>query len=140
MLASKLPELVDDDEDLARFLVSNNQFSVDKQVVKPGAFLPSPRDGETSVYRHGSEPRAALWSIGEEHVAGKRTIYGAGIIKAAAVRSAELAVLADEPPPRHAAIRNWPWLDDPELRKAQQKEKAILLASKAILVLREQQT
>ena len=46
-------------------------------------------------------------------------------------------MIADEPPARHAAIRGWPWLDDdPELQKAQQKERALLVASKAVLLRR----
>jgi hypothetical protein len=98
MLAAGLPKHVGDEEALARFLTSTSQFNA--QMVKAGAFLPSPNDRETSVFRHGSEPAAALWSIGEEHAAGDRTLYGAGIVKAAEVRAAQLDVLADEPPPR----------------------------------------
>jgi hypothetical protein len=53
------------------------------------------------------------------------------------VRAVLLEVLADEPPPRHAAIRGWPWLDDdPDLRKAERKERAAQIASKAILLRR----
>lgn len=135
MLASGLPEFVVNDEDLARFLTSSSQFAT--QGVKPVAFLPSPKDRETSVFRHGSEPRVDLWAIGEEHVAGTRTLHGAAIVKAGDVRLAQLDVLASEPPPRHAAIRNWPWLDeDPDLQKAKQKERAALVASQANLVRR----
>jgi hypothetical protein len=138
MLASGLPERVGDDEDLARFLFSTSQFNT--QMVKPSAFLPSPKDRETSVFRHGSEPRAALWSIGEEHAAGDRTLYGAGIIKGAEVRAVQLDVSADEPPPRHAVITGWPWLaDDPELQKAQRVERAVQIASKAVLLRRQPQ-
>jgi hypothetical protein len=132
MLASGLPEHVGDDEDLARFLTSTSQFNA--QMAKPSAFLPSPKDHETSVFRHGDEPRAALWTIGEEHVAEKRTIYGAAIEKASDVRAALLNVIAVEPPPRHAAIRGWPHHDDPELQKAQWKERAAQVASKAALL------
>ena len=57
-------------------------------------------------------------------------------MKTADVRAALLDVIADEPPARHAAIRGWPWLDDLELQKAQQKERAALIASKAALVRR----
>lgn len=130
MLASGLPEHVGDDEDLARFLTSTSQFNA--QMAKPSAFLPS-KDHETSVFRHGGEPRAALWTIGEEHVAEKRTIYGAAIVNAGDVRAALLDVIAGEPPPRHAAIRQWPHHDDPELQKAQRKERAVQVASKAAL-------
>lgn len=135
MLASGLPDLVGDDEDLARFLTSSSQFSA--QMARPAAFLPSVRDRETSVFRHGSEPHAALWALGDEHAAGHRKIHGAAIVKTGDVRAALLEVIADEPPQRHAAIRGWPWLDDdPELQKAQQKERAVLVASKAVLLRR----
>jgi hypothetical protein len=53
MLPSGLLEEIDDDEDLARFLVQSSHFSTTS--VKPSAFLPSPKDGETSVSRHGRE-------------------------------------------------------------------------------------
>lgn len=135
MLASGLPDLVGDDEDLARFLTSSSQFNA--QMAKPAAFLPSAKDRETSVFRHGSEPRAALWAIGDKYAAGNRTLHGAAIVKAGDVRATLLEVIAEEPPPRHAAIRGWPWLDDdPELQKAQQKERAVLVASKAMLLQR----
>jgi hypothetical protein len=129
-LPSGLPERVADREDLARFLTSSSQFN--SKMVKPSAFLPEPKDRETSVFRHGDEPREVLWAVGHEHAAQGRTIHGAAIFKAGAVRGVGLEVIADEPPPRPAAIKNWPWIeDDPELRKAQQKELANLLASKA---------
>jgi len=135
MLGSGLPEIVADEEDLARFLTSSSQFNT--RMVKPAAFLPSAADRETSIFRHGPEPPEALWAIGDLHAAGGRTIHGAAIVKAQNVRAALLEVVADEPPPRHAVIRGWPWLDeDPELRKAQQKERAILVASTAALLRR----
>lgn len=135
MLASGLPDIVLDDEDLARFLISSGQFN--SRMARPAAFLPSVKDRETSVFRHGSEPAEALWTIGEEHAAGDRTLHGAAIVKARDVTAAQLNVSASEPPPRHAAITGWPWLDDdPELQKAQQKERALQIASKATLVRR----
>lgn len=135
MLASGLPDIIADDEDLARFLTSSNHFN--RQMAKPAAFMPSVRSRETSVFRHGEEPRDTLWAIGSEHVTGDRTLHGAAIVKARDVRAARLDVLAEEPPPRHAAIKGWPWLDeDPEHQKAQQKELALLIASKAALLRR----
>jgi hypothetical protein len=132
MLASGLPELVADNEDLARFLTSSNQFST--QMVKPAAFLPSLRDRETSVFRHGGEPPETLWAIGDAHLP---RFHGAAIIKAHEVRATLLDVIADEPPERHAAIIGWPWLDDdPIEQKAWQKERAVQIASKAALLRR----
>ena len=129
MLSSGLPEHVDDREDLARFLIQSNQFNA--TVVKPSAFLPNPKDRETSVSRHGKVPADALWELGQM-AAGARKLYGAAVFKAQAVRELKLEVLADEPPPRHAVICNWPWIaDDRELQKAKQKELALVLASAA---------
>lgn len=128
-LPSGLLEEIDGDEDLVRFLTQSSHFNTTS--VKPAAFLPSPKSRETSVSRHGRKPVQNLWKIGTD-AAGERTLYGAAIFKAKDVRSSGLEVFADEPPPRHAAIRQWPWLEnDPELQKAQQRERAILLSSAA---------
>src|ERR1700733_12654475 len=135
MLQSGLPEQVANEENLARFLTHGSQFN--SKGVKPTVFLPEPKAQETSVFRHGSEPRDDLWAIGNEHAAKGRTIHGAAIIRAGEVRAAGLAVIPDEPPLRHAAIRNWPWIgNDPEMLKAERKELAIMLASTAQLLLR----
>ncbi len=129
MLPSGLPEQIDNDEDVARFLVYGRQFS--STSVKPAAFLPNPKDGETSVSRHGREPADQLWQLGRE-AAGNRTLHGAAIIKAATVREATLELVADEPPERHAVIRGWPLLEaDQELQQAKQKELAVFLAAAA---------
>ena len=103
MLASGLPDIVADDEDLARFLTSSSQFNA--RMAKPAVFLPSASDRETSVFRHGSEPREALWAIGDEHAATNRTLHGAAIVKAGDVNAARLDVIAAEPPP--LAGRAW---------------------------------
>lgn len=129
ILPSGLPDSVDNGEELARFLTQSSQFN--SQMTKPSAFLPSPKDRETSVSRHGSEPRASLWDIGIA-AAGERQLYGAAIFRAGSVRSTGLDVAADEPPLRHAVIRGWPWHDiDPGLQKARQIELAIVIASSA---------
>lgn len=129
-LPSGLPETVADDEDVARFLTQSSHFT--KQHVQPSAFLPS-KDRETSVSRHGCEPLESLRSIGLAVAeAGGRKLYGAAMFKAGDVRAASLEIVPDEPPERHAVIRRWPWIDnDPKLRKAQQSEHALVLASAA---------
>lgn len=133
-LSSGLAEEIDEEEDLARFLTQSNQFN--SLMAKPAAFLPNPKDRETSVSRHGREPLERLWTIGAE-AAGGRNLYGAAIFKARVVRETRLEVTADEPPPRHGVIRGWPWNEaDPELQKAKQKEIASVIASQAVLVHR----
>ena len=134
-LHSGLPELIADEEDLARFLTSSSQYNA--KMVKPSVFLPEPKDRETSVFRHGSEPRANLWALGIEYAVQGRNLHGAAIIKAHQARSAALEAIADEPPSRHGTLRNWPWNEnDPELQKAMQKDRANLLASIAELIRR----
>ena len=130
MLPSGLPDIITDEEDLARFLTSSSHFN--SEMVKAAAFMPSAKARETSVFRHGSEPRDTLWEIGAGCVAGDRKLYGAAIVKARDVRAALLDAIAEEPPPRHAAIRGWPWIEeDPEGQRAQQKELALVIASNA---------
>lgn len=127
MLPSGLPDDVADEEELARFLTQSSHFN--STVVKPAAFLPS-GTGETSVSRHGLEPRERLWQLGRE-AAGPRTLYGAAILEAGAVQRLALKADADEPPDFHAAIRGWPEDPDPTLEKAKRKELALGLAQAA---------
>ena len=133
MLPSGLPEHVEDEEDLARFLTLPNQFK--GLLVKHSAFLPNPKDGKKSVFRHGSEPRESLRQIGRQELSGDAKIHGAAICKAKHVRAAQLEIEAKEPPPRHADIVGWPWkADDPEMGKGERKERAMLIAQHAEFV------
>ena len=131
-LPSGLSDLVSDEESLARFLTSSSQFNA--VMVKPSALLPSPKDRETSVFRHGGEPRESLWRVGRDNAAGDRHIHGVAVFKAKHVREADLDVTASEPPPRHASIGGWPWIDDLDLQKAAQKERAARIAQHAEVI------
>ena len=126
MLPSSLSELIEDQEIIVRFLTQRGQFN--KITAKPAAFMPDHKSKETSVSRHGPEPSEMLWELGR-FAAGDRTLYGATFITAGKIRGNKLDVFTAEPPPRHAAIRNWPWEDDPEFQKAKQKDLALGLAS-----------
>ncbi|MDZ4817605.1 MAG: hypothetical protein SGJ20_01390 [Planctomycetota bacterium] len=135
MLASGLADTVDNEEDLARFLTSSGHFNA--AGAKPAAFLPNAKNGETSVFRHGSHPPASLWQIANDHVGAARTLHGAAIVKAKHVRSVLLDAVAQEPPPRHANIVNWPSSQaDPDMTKAAQKERAALIAQHAEVLRR----
>ena len=132
MLASGLPEHVADDEDLARFLTQSNQFNA--LMVKPAAFLPNPKYRNTSVFRLGRDPER-LRQTWQDNAAGDRTLKGAAILKVIHVRSIQLDVIGAEPPPVHANIEDWPWLEnDPVEQKARQLELAGQIASNAELV------
>ena len=135
MLSSGLTEIIGDDEDLARFLTSSSQFNT--LGARPSAFLPNPADKAKSVFRHGSQPRESLWRIADEHLVGGQTLHGAAIVKAKHVRSAQLDVVAQEPPPRHANIVGWPWSQtDPAMRKAEHMERALVIVQWAEVVRR----
>lgn len=135
-LPSGLPACVEDGEFLARFLTQSNQFSQEKRIAKPAAFLPDAK-GERSVFRHGKEPRDRLWALAGIHLKPGKPVRGAAILAAHDVRAAALDVIASEPPPRHANIIGWPSESDPQETKAKQKEKALTLVARATLVLRE---
>lgn len=134
MLPSGLPERVHDDEDLARFLMSSRHLS--GTIVKLQAFLPNPKDGVTSVFRHGGEPRGRLWQIGQAIIPPGRHIHGAAIVNALKVRAASLDVAGEEPPPRHANIIGWYSASD-EMKKAEQLEQAAAIAQYAELIRRD---
>jgi len=128
VLPSGLPANVEDNESVARFLTQSNYFN--SLMVKPAAFLPYPRDRETSVSRHNLDLEQ-LWESGRI-AAGARKLYGAAILKVGDIRKIQLDVTEEEPPDRHAVIVNWPWIEsDPELQKAEQKKLALVLASAA---------
>ena len=132
MLSSGLPELVADGESLSRFLTQSNQFN--SQMAKPAAFLPNPKSRNTSVFRYGNDPERLLQVWNETATAG-RALKGAAVFMAIHVRKLQLDVVAAEPPPAHANIEGWPWMEnDPELQKARQLELANQIASTAELV------
>jgi hypothetical protein len=86
-------------------LTSSGHYNA--SAARPAAFLPNPKNGETSVFRHGAEPFEALKSIAQAEVGVDRRIHGAAIVKASVIREAKLEVRAKEPPPRHADIIGW---------------------------------
>ena len=132
-LPSGLLEYVTDDENLCRFLTQSNHHAAG--MAKPAAFLPSPRHRNTSVFRMGKEPER-LVQMWKDTVTGDRTLKGVAFLKAAEVRATQLDVVAAEPPPTHANIEGWPWLEqDPAFEKARQKELACQLASNTTVLL-----
>lgn len=97
--------------------------------------MPRDVDRSTSVFRHGAEPIDGLLRIWEANPQPGRNLHGIAICKAADVRAAELDVVPDEPPPRHANIVGWPWDDaDPDEAKAKQKKLAGTIAQQANVI------
>lgn len=112
MLPSGLPEIVADDEPIARFLTSSSQFSGTKRMVKPGAYMPD-QNGRKSVFRHGAESLDALQSLSATSLSS--TAHGVAMCRAKDIRAAQLDLEASEPPLRHADIVRWPLNDDPAM-------------------------
>lgn len=139
MLPSGLPERVDDDEAILRFVFQSNLLS--KGQVKHQAFLPAPLSDKiprlgTPVFRHPEEPKEAVRELGLV-VLGNRPnkLHGAAVVSAKSVRQASLEIEGDEPPVRHALILGWAMVDtDPETQKARNMDLAIALAAAAKFV------
>lgn len=121
MLASGLPEEVAPAEALAKFILSSSHFSRAHQRVKPAAFVPPPGKG-SSVFRISELSVEDVRDIGRAVASARqppRTLYGHAQLPSKAVFDASLAVVAVEPPPRHADIVGWPGEKDQQLELAQ---------------------
>jgi hypothetical protein len=135
MLPSGLPEFVADDETLVRFLTSSGHYSA-KQA-RPSAFMPDPRDRRKSVFRYHSPADGELWALADSKLSPEHPAKAAAVVKAGEVRAAKIEIEASEPPPRHADLVGWPWIEnDPEKQRAEQKERALKIAQKARLSVR----
>jgi len=118
---------VEDDEVVARFLFDRDDFVPTTGRVKPKPFLPSPEDDATSVFRTGGLSETDTWALASPR--GMRIAKARGTLQGGQIRWAGLDVVPMVPPPRHAAIVNWP-AKDARLSLAQR------LAELAKLVLR----
>lgn len=64
-------EQVNPGENLSRYILQKNHFSILHQRVKYAVFLPAP-NGETSVFRISNLSDNEIWEIGDIEVAQKR--------------------------------------------------------------------
>lgn len=133
-LPSRLPKIVGDDEKLARFLASDRLFNK-SGLIRPAAYMPNPAHRNSSVFREEGGRVETLKKIWAENQTGDRSLHAIAICKARDVRAAALDVASEEPPPKHANIVGWPWNDAyPEIAKAEQKERAAVIAQSAELI------
>lgn len=125
-LQSGLTERVDSNEMLVRFAWQSNQFT--GAIAKRVLFMP--RDGEVSVFRCDDGAAAPLVEC--------RTTFerqsphaprAAAFLRAVEPQRLGLHIVADEPPPRHAAIRGW--RSDGDEARAYNGELARRLAAEA---------
>lgn len=131
------PEVVSQEESLARYLTQKDHYSRQENAVKPKAFMPPP-NRTLSVFRIAGLSKDAIWDIGQKEVINvspePRTLHGMAEIKAISVQGTGLTIDPDNTPIRHANIVGWP--EGPE-NKARIKSIAQELAAEAKLVLRE---
>lgn len=121
-------EVPEQSEILSRFIFSDSQFRRGRGEVKPGAFLPSSKSLETSVFRaaglNRNEIEAAGAVVGEP---SGRALKAWGDVLAGAVFAVGLNVRPDNAPERHAAIIGWPDQKDEQLSLAQRLAEAATL-------------
>jgi hypothetical protein len=131
----RLGDAIAPTEPLTRYLIHRKGFfSEVENRVKRRAFMPHPRDNETSVFRiqDAAEPR--IWAMGRTFVADPqgRPLYGRADILASLVTDLRLTTRAEDAPPRHAVISGWPQEESERLSLAQE------LAERATLRMRTQ--
>lgn len=121
---------VDPSEDLIKFIFNRSQFSPSNDRVKYSAFMPPP-NRRLSVFRIAGLAENDVWEIGET-IGERRTLplLARADIKVSFVAETGLKIDADDIPPRHANIIDWPEDHSAVILKAKE------LARKAQLHLR----
>jgi len=125
-------EPITQSEVLSRFIMQANWYRLSDNRVRYAAFMPNPKNGETSVYRISGISDREVWEIGDREVGLKRDkpILGRADIGASFVITKGLNVVPSEPPVRHANIIGWPE------EKSEQRLVALELAAEAIFYKR----
>jgi hypothetical protein len=126
-----MPLVPTSSEILTRFIYFSKFIRSSNNTVRYAAFLPSPKDNQTSVFRVSGLSEGQIWNIADCDVTPTQTntIKGRADINSDDLVNSKLEVIPKEPPYRHANISGWP--DD----KTERKLMAIELARKAILYL-----
>ncbi len=121
-------ETVLSSEILSRFIMQTNWYRLSDNCVRYAAFMPNPRNGETSVYRISGISDREVWEIADREVGLRRDkpILGRADIGTSFVITKGLNVVPSEPPIRHANILGWPE------QKSEQRLVALELAAEAI--------
>lgn len=100
--------LVDNAEQLARFVLTERHIRKSDGTVKAEALIPSPH-AELSVTRHRDLTDEEIWTLGEKVAALRRKpLIGRADFLAADARQQKLDVKPDEPPHNHANVLDWP--------------------------------
>lgn len=119
-------------EPLARYIFQSGHYNSSQRRVKYAAFMPAPKNRETSVYRISGLSDIEIWDIGNRFVStlsGRPLLGRADILTEHVLKNGLRVQSVPEPHQRHANITNWP--EEP----SKQKSIAIELANRAILCL-----
>ena len=131
----QVPLVLGPDEELARFIYSKRQFSIDNGLAKPGAFLP--KGTALSVAHTTSLADGAIWATGRETLTpqpGRNVLRARGDVSVLAVNKEKLvATRDDETFVRHTLVEGWPALDDKDHEKQLCKDIAAKLSQHARL-------
>jgi len=124
---------IDPSETLSRFIFQKSQYKTSDNTVRYTAFIPSSKNGETSVFCTSDIHDEKIWNIGREvSVKRGKPVLGRADIVADVVMSQDLEINSSEPPERHANIIGWP--DE----RSKQKLIALELAEEAQLHLKSE--
>ncbi|BAZ96688.1 hypothetical protein DEHALATV1_0060 [Dehalococcoides mccartyi] len=94
-----------------RFLQHSNYFAKTLNLVKAGAFVPSPKTSNLSVWEIDKLEKSDVYDLGQKHVINDkiRHLYGYAKIQKSSFITQGLCVAHDNPKiPKHANITNWP--------------------------------
>ncbi|MDO8540859.1 MAG: hypothetical protein Q7S40_10525 [Opitutaceae bacterium] len=136
---------VDADELLARYFVHPRKYSAVTKKLKPEAFVPHPHK-EMSVFRIRELETENIRDLGQKEFADRLTeakpLLGWGQFKHRVLAEPSVSLRlarwnrSDNAHPRHRDVVGWPVIqNDPKETKAKQKEVALELAERTLLVL-----
>jgi hypothetical protein len=117
-----MPLIPTGSETLARFVYFSKYIRSSNNTIRYAAFLPSPEDNQTSVFRVSELTETEIWNIADCDVTPKQTntLKGRADIEAEDVRNSTLLLIPKEPPYRHSHLSGWP--DDKSKHKLIAKE------------------
>lgn len=109
-----MPLIPSNPEILTRYLYNSNYIRKSNQTVKWAAFMPNPKDNQTSVFRVSELSESEIWNIADcdvtpyqqNTIEGRANINSDDVINISA-NSYKLFFYPKEPPYRHGNIAGW---------------------------------
>jgi hypothetical protein len=98
---------------ISRFVFDKKRINSDR--VHFRVFFDPNSDG-LSVSRTSDLSADDVWALGDVAGGARGPAIGCGDMRAEEIRSLDLEILPDEPPPRHALVTGWPTSDKDRCR------------------------